>query len=252
MSIDWITVLAQLINFLLLVWLLKRFLYGPILAGIDAREAEIAQRINAADTAQEQANAAKVHYQQLHAQLVAIQEEKVAEALRITKNEREQLLAEARAQREQEHENWRRHLEHEGQEFMTHLQNSGATILWDLTRKALHELGDENLEAAIVRQLGQRLQPLVKELGAAASSSQQATISTQQALLATTQTDLVKELRRILPSIEPRFIVDTNQSPGVVIEIGSVHLEWTMDSYIDELNTALTHVRSRFECTPKS
>ena len=34
MSIDWITVLAQIGNFLVLVWLLKRFLYKPILKGI--------------------------------------------------------------------------------------------------------------------------------------------------------------------------------------------------------------------------
>ena len=43
MSIDWITVIAQIANFLVLVWLLKRFLYRPILDGIDAREAEIAR-----------------------------------------------------------------------------------------------------------------------------------------------------------------------------------------------------------------
>ena len=36
MSIDWITVAAQIVNFLVLVWLLKRFLYRPILNGIDA------------------------------------------------------------------------------------------------------------------------------------------------------------------------------------------------------------------------
>ncbi|HAB91660.1 MAG TPA: F0F1 ATP synthase subunit B, partial [Pseudomonas sp.] len=45
MSIDWITVLAQIANFLVLLWLLKRFLYRPILDGIDAREAEIARRM---------------------------------------------------------------------------------------------------------------------------------------------------------------------------------------------------------------
>jgi len=48
MSIDWVTVLAQLANFLLLIWLLRRFLYRPIIAGIDAREAEIARRMAAA------------------------------------------------------------------------------------------------------------------------------------------------------------------------------------------------------------
>jgi F-type H+-transporting ATPase subunit b len=37
MLIDWFTVGAQVLNFLILVWLLKRFLYGPILDAIDAR-----------------------------------------------------------------------------------------------------------------------------------------------------------------------------------------------------------------------
>ena len=35
MLIDWFTVFAQAVNFLILVWLLKRFLYKPILHAID-------------------------------------------------------------------------------------------------------------------------------------------------------------------------------------------------------------------------
>ena len=38
MLIDWFTVGAQAINFIILVWLLKRFLYKPILDAVDARE----------------------------------------------------------------------------------------------------------------------------------------------------------------------------------------------------------------------
>ena len=41
MLIDWFTVAAQVVNFLILVWLLKRFLYRPILNAIDAREKRI-------------------------------------------------------------------------------------------------------------------------------------------------------------------------------------------------------------------
>ncbi len=36
MPIDWFTVGAQALNFLILVWLMKRFLYKPILNAIDA------------------------------------------------------------------------------------------------------------------------------------------------------------------------------------------------------------------------
>src|SRR5271167_549271 len=42
MLIDWFTICAQLLNFLILVWLMKRFLYKPILSAIDEREKRIA------------------------------------------------------------------------------------------------------------------------------------------------------------------------------------------------------------------
>jgi len=44
MLIDWFTVVAQVINFLILVWLMKRFLYKPILNAIAAREASRCRR----------------------------------------------------------------------------------------------------------------------------------------------------------------------------------------------------------------
>lgn len=55
MLIDWFTVGAQTLNFLILVWLMKRFLYQPVLDAIDAREQRIAQEL--ADAAQKQAQA---------------------------------------------------------------------------------------------------------------------------------------------------------------------------------------------------
>lgn len=42
MLFDWFTVLAQIANFLILMWLLKRFSYKPVLDTIDAREKRIA------------------------------------------------------------------------------------------------------------------------------------------------------------------------------------------------------------------
>jgi len=55
MLIDWFTVGAQALNFIILVWLMKRFLYQPILRAIDAREQRIAAEL--ADAAAKQAEA---------------------------------------------------------------------------------------------------------------------------------------------------------------------------------------------------
>ncbi len=45
MLIDWFTVGAQIVNFLILVWLLRHFLYKPILNAIDAREKRISTEL---------------------------------------------------------------------------------------------------------------------------------------------------------------------------------------------------------------
>ncbi|MEO8182319.1 MAG: F0F1 ATP synthase subunit B [Deltaproteobacteria bacterium] len=55
MLIDWFTVGAQALNFAVLVWLMKRFLYKPILRAIDAREGRIAAEL--ADAAAKRAEA---------------------------------------------------------------------------------------------------------------------------------------------------------------------------------------------------
>ena len=57
MLINWFTVGAQALNFLILVWLMKRFLYKPILHAIAAREERIAAEL--ADAAAKEAEAAK-------------------------------------------------------------------------------------------------------------------------------------------------------------------------------------------------
>ena len=49
MLIDWFTVGAQALNFIVLVWLMKRFLYQPVLDAIDAREKRIAAQLTDAD-----------------------------------------------------------------------------------------------------------------------------------------------------------------------------------------------------------
>ena len=57
MHLDWWTLALQTVNFAILVWLLHRFLYKPVLRMIDARKAEIERQYSAARAAGEKAQA---------------------------------------------------------------------------------------------------------------------------------------------------------------------------------------------------
>ena len=83
MLIDWFTVLAQIINFLILIYLLKRFLYGPIIRAMEEREKKMA-------AAQDRAKNAKKEAERMSSEL-----EREKQALISSK---EKLLAEAKAE----------------------------------------------------------------------------------------------------------------------------------------------------------
>ena len=239
MSIDWITVLAQMANFLLLVWLLKRFLYRPILDGIDAREAEIAKRMAAAGIAEQQAKTEAAQYKMQQAQLHEHKELLVTDALNNTKAQRDALLSEARAKLEHEQQDWQRFLSAERAKFSQQLQRNGEQALLTLTRKALHDLADENLEAAIVRHVGKRLIPLADDLIAAAGDTAQAVASTREPLNLADQEQLRQDLSKLLPQLTLSFVTDATQATGLILRVGGAQVAWTLDSYTDELAALL-------------
>ena len=239
MSIDWITVLAQLANFLVLVWLLKRFLYRPILNGIDAREAEITKSMAAAGEAQQKAKAAQAEFQQQKKQLQSDQDAMIQKALRDTEGQRDSLLAEARARLEQEQQDWHKHLERERERFAARLQRAGQETLLELTRKALRDLADETLEQAIVRHVGKRLEPLIDELKKAAAGSTQAIATTREPLPEAAQSQLKTDLNKLLPAMALSFETDADQAPGLILRIGGAQVAWTVDSYTDEFDVLL-------------
>ena len=239
MSIDWITVIAQIANFLLLVWLLKRFLYRPILDGIDAREAEITKRMAEAGLAEQKAQTAEAEFRQQQAELRTTQNAKIAEALKASEAQRDSLLADARNKLEQEQEDWHKYLQTEREKFIQKLQLSGEQALLELTRKALHELADAQLEETLVRHISKRIEPLAKELLDAAGDSKQAVATTREPLPDAAQKQLQADISKLLPSLTLSFVTDAEQAPGLVLRIGGAQVAWTIDSYADELTEQL-------------
>lgn len=239
MSIDWVTVAAQVANFLLLVWLLKKFLYRPILDGIEAREADIAQRMAAADAARLGAEQAQQEYQELQAKAAADHEALMEQTLAATEHQREELLARGRAQQVAEQQQWREYLEREKRAFFQRLEQAGGASLLAVSQKVIQELADETLESAIARQLLKRLQPLLPQWLESTAGHCQGEVRSHLPLAADTRQQLEGQLRAWIPDLELGFVEDLQQTPGVVLQVGGVQVSWTLDSYLDELNALL-------------
>lgn len=239
MSIDWITVAAQLANFLVLVWLLKRFLYRPILDGIDAREAEITDRMQVAVRAQEEAKTAADTYREQLASLQSQQASETDAARQKAEQERDALLADAHERIQQDRLAWQAHLDEEAHSFTTRMQRAGGHALLELTRKALLDLADETLEARMAARLARDLKSMDDELQKSAGQPDSAIVTSHAELPTSVQESVIAELQGAFPKIGVRFEVDENHAPGLSLRLGGAQLEWTVDTYIDDLDTLL-------------
>ena len=95
MLIDWVTVGAQALNFLILVWLMKHFLYKPILNAIDAREKKIAAELADAETKKGEAKKERDEFQRKNEEFDRQRAGLLSKATDEAKIERERLLDEA-------------------------------------------------------------------------------------------------------------------------------------------------------------
>lgn len=239
MSVDWITVAAQIVNFLVLVWLLKRFLYRPILDGIDAREREIAARMGEAATLCEAAEAAKAEHMAEIAGLQSDREGLLAQARTAADAERDAMLRETRERLERERAAREKERIAEADRYRADLQHKGALALMELLRKSLRDLADESLEERIVRRAAARVSQMTGELAAAAGGSREAVITTRTALAPQIRKDIEGLLAEPMPAIKVTFKTDPDQSPGLNLRLGGAQLGWSVDSYIDGLEDVL-------------
>jgi F-type H+-transporting ATPase subunit b len=149
MLINWFTVIAQAVNFLILVWLLKRFLYKPILHAIDEREKGIATQLAQADAKVAEAQKEREDFQHKNE---AFDHERAALLTKTAdeaKAERERILAlaqkDADSLRAKRHDALRIEQRNLNQEIMRWTQRE----VFAITRKTLADLATTGLEEQI-------------------------------------------------------------------------------------------------------
>jgi F-type H+-transporting ATPase subunit b len=144
--IDWFTVGAQAVNFLILVWLMKRFLYKPVLAAIDAREQKIAGELQQAADAKTQAGKEREDLRVRTEALQGQREELLRAAATAADVERKHLLEEARRESQQLRSKAIAALTAEQAELKLEVVSRTREEAFALSRKILVDLADASLE----------------------------------------------------------------------------------------------------------
>ena len=245
MLINWFTVGAQALNFLILVGLLKHFLYKPILTAIDAREKRIAGELADAATKKTEAQKERDDFQQKNQQLDQQRAGLLSKATDEANAERARLMDEARQAAEAMSAKRAEALKREAQSLNQAISRRAQQEVFAIARKALTELATTSLEERLGAVFTRRLNGLD---GKAKAELAEAVKTSSDPALVRSAFELPNEQRAVIKNalnetfsadVRVRFEVAPDLISGIELSANGKKLAWSIADYLASLERAV-------------
>lgn len=242
MGIDWWTLLAQIINLLVLIWLLKKFLYKPMLKIIEQRQSLIATEIQQTKDATKEAEAQLAEYQKKVADFDLKRNALFQEAMEEANSFKEKLTGESKQAIQLSKKNWQLELSQEKQSFDEGLQNAIITNFKVFASDALHDMADESLVSRIVAKFYEQMDKMSsaerKKFADSLNQTKKVIIETDEVLDKKTK-DVLKAYILKWCNVKDKTIkFDYKQNHalicGLSVKTGEQMISWNLAAYLEE------------------
>lgn len=237
MLIDWFTVLAQVINFLVLVFILKRFLYRPILRAVQERERKIASRLEGAEQARKEALLRTEELGKEREALARTREQLLARAKEEVREWRDNSLEQARSEIAGLRKAWLDGVEEEREVFSRKLKVRIAEQVLRISRKALQDLANGNLETQLIETFLVKAEAHRNEWREENPIEPDClSIRTGLALNQDLQGKLEQALKGLFQTVKSLdFSVEPDLGFGIQLLAGDRKVEWSLARYMESL-----------------
>jgi F-type H+-transporting ATPase subunit b len=246
MHIDWFVLFCQIFNFLLLVYLLKRFLYGRIIKAMDDREAKIAARFADAEDMKVKATEAAELYEKRNQMLNETKERLLNEAAMAADAKRKELMDNVRQEVDQVKARWQDMLVREQDAFFSDLRQRAAKQLYATARKALSDLADADLEERIVDEFLRRVKALDEEKSiqmrkAISGGGNQVTIQSAFSVSEQRRAQIEEVLKKqITNGFKIRYLQQPDIVSGIELRVNGHKIAWSLNEYLEALVESMT------------
>jgi F-type H+-transporting ATPase subunit b len=246
MHIDWFVLFCQIFNFLLLVYLLKRFLYGRIIKAMDDREAKIAARFADAEDMQVKATAAAELYEKRNQSLSETKEQMLNEATIAADAKRKELMEKVREEVDQVKTRWQDMLVREKDAFFSDLRQRVARQLYATARKALRDLADADLEERIVDEFLRRVKNLDEEKSvqirkAISGGGNNVIIQSAFAISEQRRAQIEATLKKQITSdFKIKYLQQEEIVSGIELRVNGHKIAWSLNEYLETLVESMT------------
>lgn len=248
MQIDWLTVTAQIVNFLVLVWLLQRFLYRPITNAMAQREERIAARLSEARAARAEVTAEAERLRRAQDSLETSRSAILDEARQEAAALRARLEDDIRTEMEGRRKTWQAHLSEERNAITDQLRQRAGHQVIDIVGRILRDYAGSDLATEAAGTFSERLADLDAEtrqklIDAARRATGPARIDSSMTLKPGARSRVTRAIHdTILAGIDVDYHEDDSLILGVRLTIGEQTVEWSAARFLHRLETMLDEV----------
>ena len=241
MLIDWFTILAQVINFLILVWLMKRFLYKPILNAIDTREKRIAKELADADAKKAEAKKESDEFNRKNDEFDQERAALLSKAADEAGAERQRLMDEARKAADAFSAKRQERMKNDAHNLNQAISLRAQQEVFAIARKALADLATTSLEERMSEVFTLRLREMdgkTKESLAEVfkASSQPTLVRSAFDLPAEQRAAIQKALNETFSAeIHVRFETAPDLISGIELTANGQKVAWSIADYLAAL-----------------
>jgi F-type H+-transporting ATPase subunit b len=243
--IDWFTVTAQALNFLILVWLLKRYLYQPVLNAISAREQRIAMQLADAASKQAAATGERDEFDRKNKEFDAQRALLLAKANEQAKLEQQRLLEQARKDADALRSRLEDAMRSEQQILGGELARRTCDEVFAIARKVLADLASASLEDSMLSVFIERLRALSaadRQLLAAASAAAAGAVMVRSAydLTAQQRGAIEQSVTEVCgAAVRPSYQAVPGLISGVELSANGRKLAWSITDYLGALQKSV-------------
>lgn len=240
MLIDWVTVIFQIVNFLILLALLKWLLFDRIVRVIDERRARIEAEEQEAHRGRQEARQEARRHREKSEEIDRKRDELLAEARRDARQRREELREQAERDVAASRAEWERSFRRQREDFLADLRRQIGSRVCDVARKALADLADAELEGQVIAVFRRRLESVEDDQReefrqALREGNGVVTVSTAWELSDSQRKELTKALKPITDGAEMSFECNKDLLCGLRVAAGGRAVEWSISAWLDEL-----------------
>lgn len=245
MLVNWFTVGAQVLNFGILVWLMKRFLYKPILHAIDAREKRIAAELADADAKKAEANKERAELQRKNEEFDQQRATLLRDATDEAKAEQQRLLDEAHEAADVLSAKRQETLRNEAHDLRQAIGRQTREEVFAIVRKALTDLATTSLEERMSEVFTRRLREMDSQskarLGAALKTAADPALVRSAFELPTQQRAAIQNAlnEAFSAEVHVRFETASDLICGIELATNGQKVAWSIDEYLGSLENSV-------------